>query len=131
MEGLQFALASPRGGLDLIGLRRKQPGTTDTLSIAARVGDVAAIRSMLAEGALVDHPRDGGRTALEVAAASGQAAAVRALLAAGADPNALVSRRTPAGNGPGRPGRLSALSVFQCKSVLYGVFVWARRALKS
>ena len=32
---------------------------------------------------------------------------------------------------PGRPGRLSALSVFLCKSVFYGVFVWARRALNS
>ena len=30
---------------------------------------------------------------------------------------------------PGRPGRLSALSVFHSKSVLYGAFVWARRAL--
>jgi hypothetical protein len=33
-----------------------------------------------------------------------------------------------------RPGRLSALaflSVFRYKSILYGVFVWARRALKS
>ena len=28
-------------------------------------------------------------------------------------------------------GRLSALSVFLCKFVLYGVFVWARRALNS
>jgi hypothetical protein len=28
-----------------------------------------------------------------------------------------------------RPGRLSAISVFLCKSVLYGAFVWARRAL--
>jgi hypothetical protein len=27
------------------------------------------------------------------------------------------------------PGRLSALSVFRSKSVLYGIFVWARRAL--
>jgi tRNA G18 (ribose-2'-O)-methylase SpoU len=27
------------------------------------------------------------------------------------------------------PGRLSAISVFLCKSVFYGVFVWARRAL--
>jgi hypothetical protein len=31
---------------------------------------------------------------------------------------------------PGRRGRLSALSVFLCKSILYGAFVWARRALK-
>ena len=29
-----------------------------------------------------------------------------------------------------RPGRLSGLSVSHSKSVLYGVFVWARRALK-
>jgi hypothetical protein len=33
--------------------------------------------------------------------------------------------------GPGRPGRLSTLSVFLCKSVFYGTFVWARRALNS
>ena len=32
-------------------------------------------------------------------------------------------------NCPGRPGRLSGLSVFHSKSVLYGAFVWARRAL--
>jgi hypothetical protein len=31
---------------------------------------------------------------------------------------------------PGRSGRLSALSDFLCKSVLYGAFVWARRPLK-
>jgi hypothetical protein len=30
---------------------------------------------------------------------------------------------------PGRQGRLSALSVFLCKPVLYGAFVWAHRAL--
>ena len=30
-----------------------------------------------------------------------------------------------------RPGRLSALSVFLCKFVLYGVFVWACRVLNS
>ena len=30
-----------------------------------------------------------------------------------------------------RPGRLSALRVFKSKSVLYGAFVWARRALNS
>ena len=32
-------------------------------------------------------------------------------------------------HGPGRPGRLSALSVFHSKSVLYGVFVWVREVL--
>ena len=40
MDALQIALASPRESLDLIRLLRKQPGTTDTLSLAARVGDV-------------------------------------------------------------------------------------------
>jgi hypothetical protein len=33
--------------------------------------------------------------------------------------------------GPGPPERLSALSVFHSKSVVYGAFVWARRALNS
>ena len=33
-------------------------------------------------------------------------------------------------NCPGRRGRLIALSVFLCKSVLYGAFVWVRQALK-
>ena len=35
------------------------------------------------------------------------------------------------GHGPGPPGRLSALSVSLCKSVFYGAFVWARRALNN
>jgi hypothetical protein len=30
-----------------------------------------------------------------------------------------------------RPGRLSALSLFHCKSLLYGSFVWVRRVLTS
>jgi hypothetical protein len=33
--------------------------------------------------------------------------------------------------GPGRPGRLSGISVFRRKPVLCGDFVWARRALTS
>ena len=33
--------------------------------------------------------------------------------------------------GPGPPRRLSALSIFRCKSILYGDFVWARRALNT
>jgi hypothetical protein len=32
---------------------------------------------------------------------------------------------------PGRPGRLSSLSVFHSKSVLYGTFVCGRRALNN
>ena len=34
-------------------------------------------------------------------------------------------------NCPGRRKRLSALSVFHSKLILYGAFVWARRALSS
>jgi hypothetical protein len=34
-------------------------------------------------------------------------------------------------NCPGPPGRSSALSVFLCKSVFYGAFVWTRRVLNS
>jgi acetolactate synthase-1/2/3 large subunit len=39
-------------------------------------------------------------------------------------------RGEPGHHCPGHRGRLSALSVFLCKSVLSGAFVWARRALK-
>ena len=42
----------------------------------------------------------------------------------------LQTARNSAPGCPGRRGRLSATSVFLCKSVLYGAFVWARRALK-
>ena len=37
--------------------------------------------------------------------------------------------KVEANNCPGRRGRLSALSVLLCKSVLYWAIVWARRAL--
>ena len=46
-----------------------------------------------------------------------------------ADRRDAVQRRPAGLSGP--PGRLSALSVFLCKSVFYGAFVWARRALNS
>ena len=59
---------------------------------------------------------------------------VARLLAAGAEPNATaLCAAAFSGHRPGRPGavkRLSALSVFHSKSVLYGGFVWAHRALK-
>jgi hypothetical protein len=32
---------------------------------------------------------------------------------------------------PGPPGAVKRLNVFLCESVLYGAFVWARRALNS
>jgi hypothetical protein len=77
--------------------RHRMPAGLDTpdqngftaLDGAARRGDVAAIRSLLAAGADRDLRDWGpnGWTALMHAAHKEQAAAVRALLAAGADPN--------------------------------------------
>jgi hypothetical protein len=44
----------------------------------------------------------------------------------------LIEARGLAALCPRRPGgRLSAISVLLCKSVLYGAFVWVRRALNS
>ena len=45
-------------------------------------------------------------------------------------PERFEPKRMSALDGPGTPGRLSALSIFLCKSVLYGGFVWACRTLK-
>ncbi|MEE2678469.1 MAG: ankyrin repeat domain-containing protein [Myxococcota bacterium] len=90
LEGLDVlgvALATPGDNVELIRLLRAQPGTTDTLLLAARVGDVAAMRSMLAAGSDADLPQYGGRTPLEIAAAYGQSDAVSLLLEAGADPS--------------------------------------------
>ena len=85
-DALRLALASPRQDLDLIRFLRQNTDTPDTLALAARVGDVAAIRALIADGAAVDVRHEDGQTALQVAAASDQPSAVRALLAAGANP---------------------------------------------
>ncbi|MEE2665314.1 MAG: ankyrin repeat domain-containing protein [Myxococcota bacterium] len=85
-DALQLALDSPRQSLALIRLLRRHSETPDSLALAARVGDLAALGALLADGAAVDLPREDGQTALQVAAAAGQPAAVRILLAAGADP---------------------------------------------
>ncbi|MGE4650951.1 MAG: ankyrin repeat domain-containing protein, partial [Myxococcota bacterium] len=55
-------------------------------ALAARVGDLAAVESMLVAGARLDARDAEGQSALQVAAAHGQTAVLRALLAAGADP---------------------------------------------
>lgn len=85
-SGLSLALASPRQNLELIRLLRKHNATADTLEVAIRVGDLAAVRALLSEGADVDLRDAQGRTPLQLAAAEGQEAVVRVLLAAGADP---------------------------------------------
>ena len=84
-DALELALVSPRQSPELLQLLREQPGVTDTLPLAARLGDVAAIRSMLAAGARLDAEVVAGRSALEMAAAFGQSEALRVLLAAGGD----------------------------------------------
>ena len=65
----------------------------------------------------------------------GRAAPVQPAGPGGAGAGGRCRRRRPAGrradHGPGRPGRLSALSVSHSKPVFYGAFVWARRALNS
>ncbi len=86
-DALRIALDAPNQSVDLIRFLRENTETPDTLTLAARVGDVTAIRSLLEAGANVDLPGDGGRSPLEVAAAAGQKAAVRALLKGGANPS--------------------------------------------
>ena len=62
------------------------------LHVAARAGDVEAIRRLVGMGADVEAWDDeGGRSALQVAAASGHVEAMRALVACGADVNAASS----------------------------------------
>jgi len=85
-DALQLALDSPRQHLGLLRMLRARSGAPDSLALAARVGDQAALDALLAAGAEVDRPIEDGRTPLQVAAAAGQTAAVRTLLAAGADP---------------------------------------------
>ncbi|NQZ98748.1 MAG: ankyrin repeat domain-containing protein [Myxococcales bacterium] len=85
-DALQIALSSPRANLDLIRLVRRESKDPDSLALAARVGDLAALTEMLEDGANVNVPDVRGQSALYVAAASGQEEAIRTLLNAGADP---------------------------------------------
>jgi NhaP-type Na+/H+ or K+/H+ antiporter len=43
--------------------------------------------------------------------------------------NYMIAGESLLNDGPGPPGRLSAIGLYLCKSVCYGAFVWARRAL--
>ncbi|MEO3784521.1 ankyrin repeat domain-containing protein [Actinocorallia sp. B10E7] len=54
---------------------------------AARAGKLDRVNTLLAEGAEVDGPDEGGTTALYAASVAGQTEVVRALLEAGADPD--------------------------------------------
>jgi len=85
-NALQLALGSPRENLELIRLLRRESNLPGTLALAARIGDIASLKSLLEEGSEVDLPDAEGRTPLQIAAASGQSAAVRILLEGGADP---------------------------------------------
>jgi len=56
---------------------------------AARRGDIGGLKAWLAEGAKVDEPGSGQRTALQAGAVAGQAEAVAWLIGKGANPNAV------------------------------------------
>jgi hypothetical protein len=78
----------------IVGALGQAPDTL--LPKAAREGDLARLRSLLADGADPNRRDGNGSTALIEAAAGGQAAAARALVAAGANPNLTSSGgRTP------------------------------------
>ncbi len=62
-------------------------GNPADLLLAARVGDAAQVRSLVARGAPLDGQDRSGATALMAAAANGHAEAVQALIASGADVN--------------------------------------------
>lgn len=73
-----LAMVQPAG-------RRKR--NDPALSDAAASGDLARLRSLLAEGVSVDSTDEDGTTALMAAAFAGERRAVRLLLDHGADPN--------------------------------------------
>src|ERR1022692_948526 len=78
----------------LVGALAQAPDTL--LPKAAREGDLARLRSLLADGADPNRRDGAGNSPLVAAVAGGQAAAARALLAAGANPNLTSSGgRTP------------------------------------
>lgn len=59
----------------------------ESLVDAAMIGKIDRVAALLAGGAPVDQPDEGGTTALYAAAVGGHTEVVRALLEAGADPN--------------------------------------------
>jgi hypothetical protein len=78
----------------IVGALGQAPDTA--LPKAAREGDLARLKSLLADGADPNRRDANGSTALVEAVAGGQAAAARALVAAGANPNLTSSGgRTP------------------------------------
>ncbi len=70
---------------------RTRIGAYTPLHIAARTGNPAVVRALLAAGADVKATTTSGATALHFAAAAGNPDVVKALLAKGADPNAKES----------------------------------------
>ena len=65
------------------------------LLFAARVGDLASARLLVAAGADVDETTPGGASALAIAALSGSGAVAAFLLDSGADPNAAAGGYSP------------------------------------
>jgi hypothetical protein len=82
----------------------------------------AQVRALLDEGFDPNAPTKFGQTALHVCARQGSRDVAALLMCGGASAGLFDTVRAA-------PGRLSAISVFLLKSILYGAFVWARRAL--
>lgn len=73
---------------DFADFQEEDQGGYSPLLFAARAGDAASVKLLVAAGAQVDETTPLGTSALVVAAHSGQAATADALLDLGADPNA-------------------------------------------
>ena len=98
-------------------------GETPTgLVAAAARGDVAAVRSLLDDGADVDERRDDGRTAVTAAALGDHVEVARVLIAAGADVDLQDSDRNNPLLVTGETG-----SVAMLREVLRGDPTWERR----
>jgi hypothetical protein len=108
------------------GIESGNGAMVEDVGRAVMWGLVADVRQLLTKLA--------GPLLNEAAGAIAIAADDRAAMPRRSEPRASATELTPlvsvhVSDCPGPPGRLSALSVFLCKSVFYGAFVWARRVL--
>ena len=98
----QVMAVPPHGRLE--NNRAIPHGGNTALMFAARVGDVASARLLVAAGANVDDADAWGVSATVLAAHSGHGAVVDFLLGEGADPNAAAAGFTGAPRGDHAPG---------------------------
>lgn len=104
-DALAIAVGATRQDVGVIATLRRVSGDADSLALAARVGDLKAITSMLELGNDVNAKDEAGRTALHIAATSGQTEVLLALLEAGADPGLESNRHGSALAAAARAGQ--------------------------